>query len=216
MIRKIKIRGDNVANWKDANPVLQEREIACETDSGFIKIGDGETAYNDLNYAAQYPLTKQAFEALAELNRRKYAGSGFVEWGSNHANAALNINQGMFVRYLDDGNDIPNIISLARLEVSGIYGISKTVEPIVNVNGYLLKLYNTQNLIGYGINNILLPSPPSSPDQLYQQILIFAEVWHEDVSEKDVVFPYGNVQYGATSYTAPDGTSLSTSLITDL
>ena len=40
--------------------------------------------------------------------------------------------------------------------------------------------------------------------------------WHELVTEKDVVFPYGNVQYGATTYKAPDGTVFDTTPITDL
>jgi len=40
--------------------------------------------------------------------------------------------------------------------------------------------------------------------------------WHEDVSEKDVVFPFGNVQYKQETYKAPDGTVFHTTPITDL
>ena len=36
---------------------------------------------------------------------------------------------------------------------------------------------------------------------------MFLETWHEKVSDKDEVYPFGNVQYGATSY---EGITLTT------
>ena len=43
---------DTAANWAlDANnPILLSGEFGYETDTGKLKIGDGETAWNDLAY----------------------------------------------------------------------------------------------------------------------------------------------------------------------
>jgi hypothetical protein len=46
----IQLRGDTAANWTAANPVLAEREMAIETNTALFKIGDGVTAWNDLEY----------------------------------------------------------------------------------------------------------------------------------------------------------------------
>ena len=35
-------------------------------------------------------------------------------------------------------------------------------------------------------------------DSISRQDLVFLETWHEDVSEKDIVYPYGNIQYRGT------------------
>lgn len=43
---------------------------------------------------------------------------------------------------------------------------------------------------------------------LSRQDLVFLESWHEKISDKDVVYPYGNVQFGATTF----GTLTSTQL----
>ena len=42
--------------------------------------------------------------------------------------------------------------------------------------------------------------PATSAPILTRQDLSFLESWHEDTSEKGVLFPFGNVQYGATSW----------------
>lgn len=46
----IQLRGDVAANWTDLNPVLAEREMALETDTGFFKIGNGADTWADLPY----------------------------------------------------------------------------------------------------------------------------------------------------------------------
>lgn len=46
----LQLRGDTAAAWTSANPVLAEREIALETDTGQFKIGDGATAWTSLGY----------------------------------------------------------------------------------------------------------------------------------------------------------------------
>lgn len=50
MAVKIQLRGDTKANWLLTNPILSEREIVLETDTGKYKIGDGVVHYADLSY----------------------------------------------------------------------------------------------------------------------------------------------------------------------
>lgn len=46
----IQIRRDTAANWASVNPVLAQGEMGLETDTEKMKLGDGATAYNSLNY----------------------------------------------------------------------------------------------------------------------------------------------------------------------
>ena len=50
MAVKIQLRGDIKANWLIANPIISEREMVLETDTGNYKIGDGIKNYADLKY----------------------------------------------------------------------------------------------------------------------------------------------------------------------
>ena len=44
------LRGDTLARWTTFNPVLADRELVIETDTGKLKIGDGVSTYVDLPY----------------------------------------------------------------------------------------------------------------------------------------------------------------------
>ena len=54
-------RRDAAANWTSQNPTLKAGEIGYETDTGYIKVGDGSTAWTSLAYihgtkVSAYPL----------------------------------------------------------------------------------------------------------------------------------------------------------------
>ena len=50
MASRIQIRRDTSSNWTSANPVLAQGEIGFETDTYKLKIGDGVTEWNSLDY----------------------------------------------------------------------------------------------------------------------------------------------------------------------
>jgi hypothetical protein len=50
MAFRIQIRRDTAEKWVINNPILLEGEIGYETDTTYIKIGDGTTYWNDLPY----------------------------------------------------------------------------------------------------------------------------------------------------------------------
>lgn len=47
---KIQLRHDTSDKWQTANPILASGEIGVETDTQKIKVGNGSTAYNSLQY----------------------------------------------------------------------------------------------------------------------------------------------------------------------
>lgn len=46
----IQTRSDTATNWTTSNPVLLLNEHAVETDTGKVKVGDGASAWTDLDY----------------------------------------------------------------------------------------------------------------------------------------------------------------------
>lgn len=46
----IKIRRDASSTWTSVNPIPKQGEWCLETDTGYTKLGDGSTAWNDLKY----------------------------------------------------------------------------------------------------------------------------------------------------------------------
>ena len=50
MAVKIQVRRDTAANWTSTDPVLSAGEFGFETDTGYLKVGDGSTAWTVLGY----------------------------------------------------------------------------------------------------------------------------------------------------------------------
>lgn len=50
---QIKIRRDSSSDFETANTVLADGEIALETDTGKMKVGNGSTAYNSLQFVTE-------------------------------------------------------------------------------------------------------------------------------------------------------------------
>ena len=49
---KFQLRRGNAEVWARNNPILERGEPGFEIDTGRLKIGNGETAWNDLEYLA--------------------------------------------------------------------------------------------------------------------------------------------------------------------
>ena len=57
---RIVLRNDIAANWTANNPTLLAGEFGAESDTGYFKIGDGATTWNDLPYANKFEATPTA------------------------------------------------------------------------------------------------------------------------------------------------------------
>lgn len=168
-------------------------------------------------------MTKAEFFAQAEQRIRNNAGSGFAEWGKHHTDSLVGtnarINQGMWTIATS-----PNKLIMGQSGTGVPIGISRSVSPLVNVNGHQLNVteLNT-NVVGQ--TSLDLPDAPDGLDKadgtgrfadltaaivaggndlsasvLSRQDFVFLEVFHEKISDKDQVYPLGNVQYGASTW----------------
>lgn len=63
-------RRDTAANWRKENPVLAAGQIGVESDTTFVKIGDGVTEWRLLPYTSVPMIPDEIIDALfAELNK---------------------------------------------------------------------------------------------------------------------------------------------------
>lgn len=74
---KIQLRSDTQINWAMANPVLLRGEAAFSTDVNKVKIGDGLSTWNQLEYIGD--LTK-----LSQLENDKHYVSCELDQGSEN------------------------------------------------------------------------------------------------------------------------------------
>ena len=54
MSNRIQFRRDTKSRWAEINPILMEGEVGLEVDTQNIKMGDGVTAWNNLDYGVGY------------------------------------------------------------------------------------------------------------------------------------------------------------------
>lgn len=125
-----------------------------------------------------------AFMARAKARRDATAGSGFLAWGDDTTGWTAVNNSGLSTLDTPDGN--------LRLMLGSVAS-----SPVANVHGHRLKLAG----IGHATYNyVTLPAASSSSSVLDRDDLVFLEVWHELISDKDFVYPLGNVQNLATTH----------------
>lgn len=63
-ISNLVCRNDTALNWKLKNPTLKKGELGLETNTSLMKIGDGVTTWNNLNYAGAEALTTDELDDL--------------------------------------------------------------------------------------------------------------------------------------------------------
>lgn len=156
--------------------------------------------------------SRAQFEALAQKRRNIYAGSGFVEWGKSVGGMPPGyspINEGMFPYAISWSSTLSQQLHLGSNHTTTT-GTSKTPHPLISVNGYMLRIERVALATNTNLVPISFPPAPATADLLDRQDLVFLEVWHEDISEKDFIYPFGNVQFGTTAYVPPGGTSINT------
>ncbi|USE68501.1 hypothetical protein CTT31_04965 [Pseudoalteromonas maricaloris] len=170
-------------------------------------------------------MTKAQFDALRDMRKQQYAGSGFVEWGKESIDENCNINDGIWQAISPERNTF--FLGRSGKDVNS-KGISLTDYPIAVVDGVSHKLENVACARSYIINKVRFPMAPdgtktydSASGTVTQhndaatafaaetetnkvitsrKDLAFLESWHEKIADKDVVYPLGNVQYGANNY----------------
>lgn len=162
--------------------------------------------------------TKSEFFTLAAQN----VLSGFAEWGkSQNHNPIASVNEGMWAAYTS-----PNTIRMGR-SFEDKSGVSVSDYPIVTANGVEHHINLVGQGCDPIYNNIVINFPPApdgldksdgtgrfvdlaaaivaggtslSASILSRKDFAFIEPFHEKISDKDVVYPLGNVQYGKSTW----------------
>lgn len=67
MIVRIQVRRDTAVNWASSNPILASGEFGYETDTGKLKVGNGATMWNSLDYVTA---------DIVHLSANDFAGTG--------------------------------------------------------------------------------------------------------------------------------------------
>ncbi len=169
-------------------------------------------------------MTKAQFDALRDMRKQQYAGSGFVEWGKHNYSANnVNVNEGIW-QYI--APSARNTLIMGEAASNKIAGASNTIYPVVNIDGvthHVSRVARTSTQ-----SSLKFPSAPdgtktydsasgtvtqhSNAEAAFaaetdtnkvitsRKDLVFLESWYEKIVDKDVVYPLGNVQYGANNY----------------
>ncbi len=95
MKRKIQLRRGTAQEWENKNPVLAAGEPGVEIDTGHLKIGDGETAWNDLDY-----LSGEGEEGGMEVHGNEYHEPEFA--------STEYVDQSVFSGSYNDLTDVPS------------------------------------------------------------------------------------------------------------
>ncbi|RXE85498.1 hypothetical protein [Pseudoalteromonas sp. A757] len=169
-------------------------------------------------------MTKAQFDALRDMRKQQYAGSGFIEWGKhNYHSNNVKVNEGIW-QYV--APSAKNKLIMGEAASNRIAGISNTIYPVVNIDGvthHVSKVAHTstQSILKFPFAPDGTKTYDSASGTVTQhnnaeaafaaetetnkvitsrKDLVFLESWHEKIADKDVVYPLGNVQYGANHY----------------
>jgi Major tropism determinant N-terminal domain len=126
MANRIQLRRDTASNWTRVNPVLDDGEPGLNIDNNQIKYGDGNTAWNDLDYASGSPdrLVKDSYSVILD------------EFGSLTLPTEGHIGPTKGGTMLDGGNGYN--ASLTSFYSSGLYSSCVTANPngTLNITAY--------------------------------------------------------------------------------
>ncbi|CAH9055025.1 hypothetical protein PSECIP111951_01157 [Pseudoalteromonas holothuriae] len=102
-------------------------------------------------------MSKAQFDALRQMRKQQYAGSGFVEWGKHNRGARyLKVNEGMW-HWIHP--NLENGLIMGEVPTNAIAGVSKSIYPKVLVDGILQHVYG----VAHSSTQTVFKFPPA-PD----------------------------------------------------
>lgn len=95
--QRIRIRRATAAQWAAANPVLLDGELAVESDTHQLKVGDGATAWNSLAYTGGSSALNQLTD-VSEIAKVEgsvlYYSAGAGKWKGDNIQTIVTLTDG--------------------------------------------------------------------------------------------------------------------------
>ena len=152
-------------NRHDTNgvkPLLGKGELGYDDysaggDAGRVYVGTGTENIALAEKLEANTMTKAQFNALAEERKANRAGSGFDEMGKHFNNVSFpNVNEGLWT-----GSSVQYANKFQLGTTTTIAGVSKSLYPLVNVNGVVSKIFGVAYENTDRVNPISLPQAPT-------------------------------------------------------
>ena len=154
MAFRFQLRRDTALVWSAVDPVLLIGELAYETDTNRMKIGDGATPWNDLPYFLDsvYSVNGQAGYVMLYTDDIPEGATAINKWYSNDLVAdLLQAGDGVTLDYNATGGTL-TISASGSLSLPGDGLLSLTPSPIQDVDGVKSSLYLATESIGVSGN----------------------------------------------------------------
>ena len=169
MTTRIKFRRDTAANWTEQDPVLALGEPGFEQDTNRLKIGDGETAWADLDYASggsdiltddhSVTITVGNTEYFAIVNRANNDDNGVEASAVAYDSANNLITLHVSEVYNSDTDDNLDILIISKFDDTGALLWQKQIDQDIDVDqAHDLAVDSDDNIIvGVSADNTVDP-----------------------------------------------------------
>lgn len=154
MAIKIQLRRDTSLNWTRNNPVLALGEPGLETDTDYVKYGDGSTTWNNLNYATPFfgTITTANVSESSNLyfsNARVY--SNVITFGAARTSDLTTANVSETTNlYFSNARVYSNVITFGAAKTSDL--TTANVAEVNNLYYTNARVYANVEQIGYASN----------------------------------------------------------------
>lgn len=215
MATKIQVRRDTAANWTSVNPTLSDGELGYETNTGYMKIGNGSTQWSSLSYFTPGAVDGDANTTYTLGTTASGSDANITLTGSDSSNDSVTLVAGTNVTLSVAGDNITAAVDtdlanynnantgfITASSSSALTNKTGNISQWTNDSGYLTS--GTISISGKSINEL---SDVSSPSPTNGDLLIWnGSAWaNQYYFSSEMQFLSGlntrrNIGYGASDY----------------
>ena len=157
MATKIQVRRDTAANWTSVNPTLSDGELGYETNTGYMKIGNGSTQWSSLSYFTPGAVDGDANTTYTLGTTASGGNANITLTGSDSTNDSVTLVAGTNVTLSVAGDNITAAVDtdLANYNNSNTGFISaSSSDTLTNKSGNISQWTNDSNYLTSGTISI--------------------------------------------------------------
>ena len=153
MSTKIQIRRGLAATWVSSNPILSSGELGLETDTNKVKIGNGSTAWNSLDYFYDQSALSIATASATYLTQAAYA-SASPNFATDAELASAIVTASAAAVAYADGLTTTDVAEGTNLYYTNTRGLETASTAFVHANHIGMSAVFTSNQIRFDITEI--------------------------------------------------------------